>query len=158
VPWREKQQEVGGESQLHVSFCHIVSIPAARLRNGTRAILRYVDISAKLQIKPGQRVATLAGFEDVPSVVPSEQTGPADAADVIVAFVRARAELDTVAGPAIEAALRDNLAWIAYPKAGQLGTDLNRDILAGALAQRGVQPVRQVAIDEVWSALRFRPA
>jgi hypothetical protein len=117
-----------------------------------------VDISAKLQIKPGQRVATVAGFDDVPSVVPSELTGPVDAADVIVAFVRARAELDTVAGPAIEAALRDNLAWIAYPKAGKLGTDLNRDILAGALAGRGVQPVRQVAIDDVWSALRFRPA
>jgi len=63
-----------------------------------------------------------------------------------------------VAGPAIEAALRDKLAWIAYPKAGQLGTDLNRDILAKSLAGRGVQPVRQIAIDEVWSALRFRPA
>lgn len=46
----------------------------------------------------------------------------------------------------------------AYPKAGQLGTDLNRDILGGALAGEGVQPVRQVAIDEVWSALRFRPS
>ncbi len=117
-----------------------------------------MDISTKLQIKPGQRVATVAGFDDVPSVVPPELTGPVDAADVIVAFVRTRAELDTVAGPAIEAALRDDLVWIAYPKAGKLGTDLNRDILAATLAGRGVQPVRQVAIDGVWSALRFRPA
>ena len=57
-----------------------------------------------------------------------------------------------------EAARRDKLAWIAYPKAGKLGTDLNRDILSAALAVEGVQPVRQIAIDEVWSALRFRPA
>lgn len=81
-----------------------------------------------------------------------------DEADAIVALVRHRAELDTVATPAIEAARNGRLAWIAYPKAGQLGTDLNRDILARSLSDRGVQPVRQVAIDEVWSALRFRPA
>jgi hypothetical protein len=80
------------------------------------------------------------------------------AADVIVAFARNRAELATIAGPAIEAARRDKLAWIAYPKAGKLGTDLNRDILAALLTAEGVQPVRQVAIDETWSALRFRPA
>lgn len=116
-----------------------------------------MDLSAKLQIKPGQRVATVTATDDVPSVA-AELTGPPDAADVIVAFVRAKSELDTVATAAIEAALRDKLAWIAYPKAGQLGTDLNRDILAKSLAGRGVQPVRQIAIDEVWSALRFRPA
>jgi hypothetical protein len=30
--------------------------------------------------------------------------------------------------------------------------------LAKLMIERGVQPVRQVAIDDVWSALRFRPA
>ncbi len=64
----------------------------------------------------------------------------------------------SVAAPAIEAARQDRLAWVAYPKAGKLGTDLNRDILAALLTAEGVQPVRQVAIDETWSALRFRPA
>ena len=67
-------------------------------------------------------------------------------------------ELETRAGPAITAARDDRLAWVAYPKAGQLGTDLNRDKLAAALTAHGIQPVRQVALDEVWSALRFRPA
>ncbi len=37
-------------------------------------------------------------------------------------------------------------------------TDLNRDTLAALLTERGVRPVRQVAIDDVWSALRFRAA
>lgn len=68
------------------------------------------------------------------------------------------ADLTSAAGPAIEAARQDKLAWIAYPKAGQLGTDLNRDTLARAAAGLGIRPVRQIAIDEVWSALRFRPA
>jgi hypothetical protein len=46
---------------------------------------------------------------------------------------------------------------VAYPKAGHLGTDLNRDRLRDVLLALGVQPVRQVAIDGVWSALRVRP-
>jgi hypothetical protein len=119
-----------------------------------------VDVSAKLQIKPGQRVATVAGPGDIPAVAPAgaQPADTPDAADVVVAFVRTRAELDTVAAPALDAARADKLAWIAYPKAGKLGTDLNRDVLRETLADRGVQPVRQVAIDEVWSALRFRPA
>jgi hypothetical protein len=118
-----------------------------------------MDVTAKLQIKPGQRVAALAADSDVPSVV-TEANPSADpgAADAVVAFARNQAELDSVAAPAIEAARLDKLAWIAYPKAGKLGTDLNRDILAALLTERGVQPVRQVAIDDTWSALRFRPA
>ena len=119
-----------------------------------------MDVTAKLQIKPGQRVAALAADGDVPPVATPRANPPADpaSADAVIAFARNKAELDSVAGPAIEAARRDKLAWIAYPKAGKLGTDLNRDILAALLTGRGVQPVRQVAIDETWSALRFRPA
>jgi hypothetical protein len=52
----------------------------------------------------------------------------------------------------------DRLAWVSYPKGGHLGTGLNRDLLAAALSAHGVQPVRQVSIDGIWSALRFRPA
>lgn len=80
------------------------------------------------------------------------------AADAVVVFVTTRAELDQRAAPAVAAAMADRLAWVAYPKAGKLGTDLNRDSIAAAMVERGVQPVRQVAIDETWSALRFRPA
>jgi len=119
-----------------------------------------VDIVAKLQIKPGQRIAVLAAAAEIPPIAADDSNPPAAAgdADVTVAFVRSRAELDTVAVPAIEAARRDQLAWIAYPKAGKLGTDLSRDVLAALVIERGLRPVRQVAIDETWSALRFRPA
>jgi hypothetical protein len=47
---------------------------------------------------------------------------------------------------------------VSYPKSGQLGTDLNRDSLAARVSTGGIQPVRQIALDDVWSALRFRPA
>lgn len=49
-------------------------------------------------------------------------------------------------------------AAVAYPKAGQLDTDLNRDVLWKRLLKSDVQGVRQIALDSVWSAMRFRPA
>jgi len=76
--------------------------------------------------------------------------------DVLV-FISRVADIDGVGAPLVEAARADRIAWAAYPKAGQLGTDLNRDVLAKELQKRGAEPVRQVALDEVWSALRFRP-
>ena len=45
--------------------------------------------------------------------------------------------------------------WVAYPKGNR--TDLNRDSLWPILGEFGMRPISQVAIDEVWSALRFRP-
>ena len=45
--------------------------------------------------------------------------------------------------------------WVAYPKANR--TDINRDSVWPILAEYGMRPIGQVAIDGVWSALRFRP-
>jgi hypothetical protein len=117
-----------------------------------------MELAAKLQIKPGMQVCVVAapaGGPDLSGLGPPTDD-PANAG-AVVAFARLRADLTTVAKPAIAAARADRLAWVAYPKAGQLGTDINRDSLAAAVAELGVQPVRQVAIDDVWSALRLRP-
>lgn len=164
-PWlpadQFRQVEIAGPGAISRDFAWIF-VPQSRERRARRADMHTscVDMTAKLQIKPGQRISTVAGSDDVPAIVaagtPTADTP--DTADVIVAFIRTRADLDTLAAPAIDAARRDKLAWIAYPKAGKLGTDLNRDTLRELLVGRGIQPVRQVAIDEVWSALRFRPA
>jgi len=115
-----------------------------------------VDLAGKLQIKPGQSVAVLY---PPPGVALPAATAAASAqdADVVIGFAIYRADLDRLAA-VIAAALDDRLAWIGYPKARQLGTDLNRDRLVEAVAAKGVQPVRQVSIDDTWSALRFRPA
>jgi hypothetical protein len=59
--------------------------------------------------------------------------------------------------PAVEAAKADRLSWIAYPKAGQLKTDLNRDGLVKLMKSYGIQGVSLVSLDDVWSAMRFRP-
>src|SRR5690242_2818270 len=50
---------------------------------------------------------------------------------------------------------RPSVFWVAYPKANR--TDINRDSLWPILAVYGMRPIAQVAVDDVWSALRFRP-
>lgn len=79
-------------------------------------------------------------------------------AKALLLFVKDSLELKAKAAPAVAAAQRDAITYIAYPKAGQLGTDLNRDSLWAMLQEQGIKPVRNIAIDDVWSALRFRPA
>ena len=109
----------------------------------------------KLQLKPGMKIKVLAkprGLEF------GDLDFSAGQADALLLFVTTLAEVDDKSAPIVAAAKADGLAWIAYPKAGQLGTDLNRDLLSRHLERAGVQPVRQVALDDVWSAMRFRPA
>ncbi|OYV02235.1 MAG: hypothetical protein CFE45_01205 [Burkholderiales bacterium PBB5] len=52
----------------------------------------------------------------------------------------------------------DALLWMVYPKASskRLRCEFNRDTGWQALADAGYDTVRQVAVDEDWSALRFR--
>lgn len=114
-----------------------------------------MTVEKKLNLKKGMKVRVVGKPGDV-DLAGLEMTSSAKA-DAVIVFARTLTEVDAKAGPAVEAARKDRIAWIAYPKAGQLDTDLNRDILWKHLLKKGVQAVRQVAIDEVWSALRFRP-
>jgi hypothetical protein len=116
----------------------------------------HVDLTEKLQITPGQSLVVL---DPPPGVnLPASTAGGQPAtASAVIGFAVHRDDLGHL-GPVIHAARAGRLAWIGYPKGGKLGTDLNRDRLAQALAGEGIQPVRQVSIDDTWSALRFRPA
>ena len=48
--------------------------------------------------------------------------------------------------------------WYAYPKgtSKRYTCEFNRDNGWAVVGEQGFEPVRQVAIDEDWSALRFR--
>jgi len=74
-------------------------------------------------------------------------------------FVTKQEELDTLAKSVARKSEGDAIVWFAYPKgtSKKYKSELNRD--AGcwqALGKAGFEPVRQVAIDEDWSAVRFR--
>ena len=84
--------------------------------------------------------------------------GAVDKTDFIIAFCTKQAEVDAVAIEATEILQDDGLLWFAYPKgtSKKYKCDFNRDTGWGILGQQGFEPVRAVAIDEDWSALRFR--
>ncbi|MBV9000246.1 MAG: DUF3052 family protein [Solirubrobacterales bacterium] len=119
-----------------------------------------MDLAGKLQLKTGQSMAVVAQPESVSLEFGSDHSlaDAADQADGVLVFCHAREDLERLSDQFVAPAKRDTLTWVAYPKAGKLGTDLNRDILADLVKAHGVQPVRQVALDDTWSALRLRPA
>jgi hypothetical protein len=118
-----------------------------------------MDLAGKLQLKPGQSVSIVNAPADAALDLAdhpvADQPGGADA---VIVYCTNRAELERLRDDVVSPARRDALTWVAYPKARQLDTDLTRDVLAELVRVHGVQPVRQVSLDGVWSALRLRPA
>jgi len=52
----------------------------------------------------------------------------------------------------------DSVFWIAYPKSSSgIKTDINRDTLRVTAEEFGITTVSAISIDDIWSALRFRP-
>ncbi len=85
-------------------------------------------------------------------------TEPAGQYDVVLLFARDRAELERSLRQATEAVRSGGVFWIAWEKKARRGPDdLNRDSLWAAVQPSGWGPVTNVAIDDGWSALRFKP-
>jgi hypothetical protein len=116
-----------------------------------------MDLAKKLQLKPGQGVEGVATPSGVVEILDSTPNVDSSLDAALVVFVADRSTLEAHRAAIVGAAAKNRLTWVSYPKAGQLGTDLNRDSVAELLEQSGIQPVRQISIDDVWSALRFRP-
>ncbi len=76
----------------------------------------------------------------------------------LLAFAETQAEVDAASQKVAKAADGDATVWIAYPKgtSRKYKCEFNRDSGWSVLGAAGYEPVRQVAIDEDWSALRFR--
>jgi hypothetical protein len=75
-------------------------------------------------------------------------------ATTAVFFADDAASLRTALAGYAEQLRAPDAVWVAYPKANR--TDINRDTVWPILADYGMRPIGQVAIDDVWSALRFR--
>jgi hypothetical protein len=97
----------------------------------------------------------LAGLRNVRVL---RSVGKAGEVAFALAFVTRQADLDIVSEALVKRAGVDPLLWFAYPKgtSRRYTCDFNRDTGFGALRRLGFDSVRQVAIDEDWSALRFR--
>jgi hypothetical protein len=76
----------------------------------------------------------------------------------LLAFVTKQEEVDEIATIAVAKTQGDTLIWLAYPKGSSKNykCEFNRDDGWAMLGNLGFEAVRQVAIDQDWSALRFR--
>jgi len=78
--------------------------------------------------------------------------------DFVHLFVKDSAELERLGAVALEAVKHDGLLWASYPKrSSKVQTDLTRDKGWDILTSAGLRPVTQISVNEIWSALRWRP-
>ena len=77
-----------------------------------------------------------------------------------LAFVTSQPEVDASAAAITSRAKGDAAVWFAYPKGSsrRYTSTINRDNGWQSLGAAGFEAVRMIAIDEDWSAVRFRRA
>lgn len=121
-------------------------------------------LQKKLRIQPGQQMAVInapKGYLKELGDLPEDARWvdlPAKNLDFVHLFVKNRVELEQLRPQAMECVKYDGLLWISYPKkSAKVESDLSRDILWELMKGTGFRPVTQVSVDDVWSALRFRP-
>jgi hypothetical protein len=75
-----------------------------------------------------------------------------------LAFGEMRADIEKAGAEVATILEGDAVCWFAYPKgtSKKFKSDVNRDDMWELLSRFGIRPVRQIAIDDDWSALRFR--
>ncbi|MCP4167187.1 MAG: hypothetical protein GY759_15050 [Chloroflexi bacterium] len=121
-------------------------------------------LAKKLQIRPDSRMVILNApkhyVELVSPLPPNVEIVPNSrtAADCVHLFVATVKEMATYVPQALACVRADGLLWISYPKRSSgVSTDIRRDKGWDILEQAGWRPVRQISIDDTWSAVRFRP-
>jgi len=117
----------------------------------------------KLRITAGTKALVLQGPKGVMSLfgelpagakISTRGRGPFP---VVIAFVAKQRDLEKAFRLARAALAPGGVLWIGYPKKSSgMSTDISRDVGWDSLAERGWVPVSQVAVDETWSALRFK--
>lgn len=109
--------------------------------------------------KLGYKAETGALAWRVPDGLAGQFTELREAAEpsFLLAFVRDSAELAEAVRVVASAYRPGGHLWLAYPKkSGSIRSDLTRDRGWEPVAELGLLAVTQVAIDQDWSALRFR--
>ena len=122
-------------------------------------------IFAKLNLKLQREIVVIDApvsfepeLETLKDVVVIRDVKQAKAVHFAITFATKQAEVDTLSKALAANAEGDALLWFAYPKgtSNKYQCEFNRDTGWDVLRSAGFDTVRAVAIDEDWSALRFR--
>jgi hypothetical protein len=75
-----------------------------------------------------------------------------------ICFVTTKSQIDEYAAAIMPKFKGDSILWLCYPKGSSknYSCEFNRDTGWDGLAKYNLEAIRQVAIDEDWSAIRFR--
>ena len=112
-----------------------------------------MELAQKLQLKKGASIRVVKPPRGVILELPVQPKSRN-----ILLFAASRAELAKRAPEILARATDADLIWIAYPKkSGAIRTDIDRDHGWEPVTAAGWEGVRLIAIDETWSAMRFRP-
>lgn len=121
------------------------------------------SLMQKLQIKSGKLIVMNApkGYADHLAKELKDltiSTRAAGQAEAVLLFVNNLAEVEKLVPQAGKLVKPGGMLWIAYAKGtSKVKTDVNRDKLWAAVQPLDWEGVRLIALDEVWSAMRFKP-
>lgn len=78
--------------------------------------------------------------------------------EFVLVFVKTQTEIDSITSLINEKLKGDAVVWFAYPKGSskKYKAEINRDKGWNILGKYGFEPVRQVPVNDDWSAVRFR--
>ena len=120
----------------------------------------------KLNYKGNDRIAVLNAEENFADSLSSEfsdvtidrEIDPRFPYQFILIFVRSLPEIETFTSVALHNLLCDGILWYCYPKktSRKYQADIDRDHGWKTLNDAGFHGIRLVAIDDNWSAMRFR--
>ncbi|HCR49931.1 MAG TPA: hypothetical protein PLL64_00605 [Rhodothermales bacterium] len=101
---------------------------------------------------PESFAAVIQEFETPPDVIPVGTYA------FILAFAKDKRALNNLTAGITTLLKGDGHLWLAYPKktSRMYKSDLSREVVGACLGSQDFEPVRQIAIDQDWSALRFR--
>jgi hypothetical protein len=79
--------------------------------------------------------------------------------DFALVFAICHKQLKDILNEVVPALHEDAKLWVAYPKvSSKIVSDLSRDCNWECISQLGFEVVRLIALDNIWSAMRFRKA
>jgi hypothetical protein len=114
------------------------------------------ELLKKLRYKEGR--ATILNAPDGYRLGIESEEETEEKYDFVQLFVNNAQEVDEWVPRVIPMLSEDAVFWITYPKqSSKVKTDINRDILARMVQNKTpYRAVSNIAVDEKWSALRFR--